>query len=153
MSHNIATELIVVRHGETTWNVGGILQGQAASSLSDVGKDQARAVAERLATKQAAIAAIYSSDLERALDTANLIANKCHISQVTTMKELRERHLGKLQGLSRKDARLLEPEAYKVFVSHLGEEPIPGGGESFNEFHKRSRLSLEKIAEKHLGNQ
>ncbi|MCO5612638.1 hypothetical protein L7F22_066907 [Adiantum nelumboides] len=71
--------------------------------------------------------------------------------KVITMKELRERHLGKLQGLSRKDARLLEPEAYKVFMSHCGDEPIPGGGESLTELRKRSILSLEKISEKHLG--
>ncbi|MCO5607219.1 hypothetical protein L7F22_061412 [Adiantum nelumboides] len=83
-----ATELIVVRHGETTWNVGGILQGQEASSLSDVGKDQACAVAERLATTQADIASIYSSDLERALDTANLIANKCNIPQARFLVQI-----------------------------------------------------------------
>ncbi|MCO5607220.1 hypothetical protein L7F22_061413 [Adiantum nelumboides] len=72
-------------------------------------------------------------------------------AMVITMKELRERHLGKLQGLSRKDARLLEPEAYKVFMAQRGDEPIPGGGESLNELRKRSILSLEKISEKHLG--
>lgn len=142
-----------MRHGETTWNAGGILQGQASSSLSDVGKDQARAVADRLGTQYSAIAAIYSSDLERALDTANTIASKCHISQVKIMKELRERHLGKLQGLSRQDARLQEPEAFKILVCQRGDEPLPGGGESLDEFCERCRSSFQKIAEKHLGEQ
>ncbi|KAH7302752.1 hypothetical protein KP509_23G085700 [Ceratopteris richardii] len=67
------------------------------------------------------------------------------------MEGLRERHLGKLQGLPRKDAQRLEPEAYKIFVAHLGDKPIPGGGESINDLSSRAKLCLEEIAHNHLG--
>eukprot|EP01018_Ginkgo_biloba_P036270 Gb_37340 [translate_table: standard] len=143
------TEIIFVRHGETTWNASGILQGQSESELTDLGKKQAIAVADRLA-KETGITAVYSSDLIRAVDTAKIIAQKCGL-QVQLSPAWRERHLGKLQGLSRHEASSKEPEAYRAFASPKKDQLIPGGGESLNQLYVRSRSALDEIANNHKG--
>uniref|UniRef100_A0A0D6R355 Histidine phosphatase family protein n=1 Tax=Araucaria cunninghamii TaxID=56994 RepID=A0A0D6R355_ARACU len=144
------TEVILVRHGETSWNSDGILQGQLESELNELGWRQAEAVAERLA-KESSISALYSSDLKRALDTATIISQKCGL-QVIPNSAWRERHLGKLQGLSRREAPFLDPVAFQAFTSHKKwNNPIPGGGESCDQFYDRSTSALEEIANKHRG--
>ncbi len=62
------TQLVVIRHGETEWNVRGIWQGQQNSPLTDQGMRQAKAVAERL--RKFPVAAVYSSDLGRCIQSA-----------------------------------------------------------------------------------
>lgn len=143
------TEIIFVRHGETTCNASGIFQGQSESELNELGWRQANAVAERLA-KEPNISALYSSDLKRALDTATTIGQKCGL-QVKSNTAWRERHLGKLQGLSQKEAALLEPLAYQAFVSHDKDRVIPGEGESINQLYLRSKSALEEITNNHRG--
>uniref|UniRef100_A0A0E0IY12 Uncharacterized protein n=1 Tax=Oryza nivara TaxID=4536 RepID=A0A0E0IY12_ORYNI len=69
-------ELVVVRHGETSWNASRIVQGQMDPELNEIGKQQAVVVARRLA-REARPAAIYSSDLKRAAETAEIIAKAC----------------------------------------------------------------------------
>src|SRR5436309_3671247 len=66
------SRLILVRHGETTWNAEQRIQGQLDAELSPRGREQAAGVARFLAAKP--IAAIYSSDLSRARETAAVIA-------------------------------------------------------------------------------
>ncbi|XP_057827779.1 phosphoglycerate mutase-like protein 4 [Cryptomeria japonica] len=149
MEESQTTEVILVRHGETTWNFGGILQGQLESELDELGWRQAKAVAERLA-KEPKISALHSSDLKRALDTATTIAEKCSL-QVIKNSAWRERHLGKLQGLSRREAPVLEPTAFQAFTSHEEDQTIPGGGESLNEFYDRTTSALEEIGKNHRG--
>ncbi|KAJ7552267.1 hypothetical protein O6H91_06G048100 [Diphasiastrum complanatum] len=150
MSNSYA-ELILVRHGETTWNASGRLQGQAESELNETGKRQAQVVAERLAKDQPHIYAVYSSDLKRAYDTAKMIAEKLSCSKVETYEGLRERHLGNLQGFTSSEARSRDPKAYKAFVSSWEEEPIPGGGESLAELYARTKATLEEIAQENQG--
>eukprot|EP00252_Welwitschia_mirabilis_P004511 TRINITY_DN14847_c0_g1_i1.p1 TRINITY_DN14847_c0_g1~~TRINITY_DN14847_c0_g1_i1.p1 ORF type:complete len:232 (+),score=65.87 TRINITY_DN14847_c0_g1_i1:149-844(+) len=147
--HSGITEIFFVRHGETTHNLAGILQGQLEAKLNELGWKQAYAVAERLA-KESKISALYSSDLKRAFDTASVIAEKCNL-KVIAHPAWRERHLGKLQGLKRKEAPLLEPEAFCAFVCDEGDKEIPGGGESYNQLFSRVVTALEDIAEKHRG--
>ncbi|CAM6016602.1 unnamed protein product [Sphagnum balticum] len=144
-------ELLVVRHGETTWNAGARLQGHAESDLNDVGKQQAVAVADRLASSGMNFAAVYSSDLRRAAETAQAIADRCQCSKVVLKEALRERNLGCLQGLTRAEARVQEPKAYKAFVSSDETRDIPGGGESLEQLYIRAQSVMEEIAEKHHG--
>lgn len=89
-------KLIVVRHGETEDNRAGILEGHLPGSLSEIGRRQVEKLAERL--KDEKIDLIISSDLARALDTANMIA-KFHpeINLITDVR-LRERNLRASQG-------------------------------------------------------
>ncbi|KAL9229755.1 hypothetical protein vseg_005189 [Gypsophila vaccaria] len=144
------TEIIIVRHGETDWNALGKMQGQTDIDLNDVGRQQAMAVAERL-SREPDITAVYSSDLKRALDTAEMIAAKCHGLEVIKDQDLRERHIGELQGLVYHDLPILNPKAYEALRSHGLDHEIPGGGESRHELHRRCTSSLLRIAENHRG--
>ncbi|CAM6092390.1 unnamed protein product [Calypogeia fissa] len=145
---NVA-ELLVVRHGETNWNVSGRLQGQAESDLTDNGVKQAHAVADRLGRGAKDVVAVYSSDLKRAVETAQLIADKCGRHEVIRMDSLRERHLGNLQGYTRAEAMTMEPEALQASTSDDHDEAIPGGGESLNQLYARTKTAMEEIAQRH----
>ncbi|ESR39083.1 phosphoglycerate mutase-like protein 4 [Citrus sinensis] len=143
-------EIIVVRHGETPWNVQGKVQGQLDVELNEVGREQAVSVAERLA-KEFKISVIYSSDLKRALETAQTIANRCGGLKVIEDPELRERHLGDLQGLVFREAAKVCPIAYQAFLSGKTDQDIPGGGESLDQLYRRCTSALQRIARKHIG--
>ena len=89
-------KIIIIRHGETEENKKGIVQGQIPGHLSELGKEQAKKVAKRLSKEK--INVIYSSDLDRAKNTAQEIA-KFHKKTLFELKqELRERNWGNLQG-------------------------------------------------------
>ncbi|KAL9461430.1 hypothetical protein AB3S75_004429 [Citrus x aurantiifolia] len=143
-------EIIVVRHGETPWNVQGKIQGHLDVELNEVGREQAVSVAERLA-KEFKISVIYSSDLKRALETAQTIANSCGGLKVIEDPELRERHLGDLQGLVFREAAKVCPIAYHAFLSRKTDQDIPGGGESLDQLYRRCTSALQRIARKHIG--
>ncbi|KAF8369858.1 hypothetical protein HHK36_011767 [Tetracentron sinense] len=147
--HDVA-EIVIVRHGETTWNASGRIQGQLESELNEMGWKQAAAIAERLA-KELKPTAIYSSELSRAKNTADMIAKNCHIPEVIVVPELKERHVGSLQGLVWSEIQEKEPEAYHAFFSTQNDLEIPGGGESFNQLCERSVAALEEIASRHKG--
>ncbi|MCE1180151.1 MAG: histidine phosphatase family protein [Micrococcales bacterium] len=134
----------LVRHGESTWNRDGILQGQTPHpELTDTGRAQAAAAGERLAGLIAAEAcAIWTSDLVRARQTAALIAG--HLGGTPQVTDaLREQGLGSLEGRR---------------PSELHPEPVPegrhisevrwGGGESVQDVHARvSRFVAARRAE------
>ncbi|XP_058088657.1 phosphoglycerate mutase-like protein 4 isoform X2 [Magnolia sinica] len=143
-------EIVVIRHGETTWNSSGRIQGHLDAELNEVGRQQATAVADRL-SKESKVSAVYSSDLKRALETAQIIAKSCNLNEVIQDPALRERHLGDLQGLVFRDAARLNPEAYRAFSSPKTNQEIPGGGESLDQLYQRMTSSLERIARKHKG--
>ena len=84
-----------IRHGETAWNANGRIQGQADVPLSPKGREQARELAGRLATTQ--IGSIWSSDLQRALDTARPLADRLGL-EVHVTQALRERDFGDDEG-------------------------------------------------------
>ncbi|KAK4838252.1 hypothetical protein QYF36_012317 [Acer negundo] len=100
-------KIIVVRHGETAWNADGRIQ--VANQLS----------------KEKAILAMYSSDLKQAFETASIIANRPRVVEVKTDPDLRERHLGDLQGLQLKEAAELKPDAYVASSSSRTDQEIP----------------------------
>ena len=89
------TTIFLIRHGETIDNARQIMQGQVQGELNEKGKEQARQVAERLAAEQ--IDAIVASDLHRAVQTAEIIAEP-HGLPVLTTPLLRERDWGSFTG-------------------------------------------------------
>ena len=95
-----ATRIIAIRHGETTWNVDGRIQGHLDIPLNDTGLWQAEQAAQALADES--IAAIYSSDLQRAHVTAQAIARTSGAPLHATTG-LRERCFGDFQGRTFKD--------------------------------------------------
>jgi 2,3-bisphosphoglycerate-dependent phosphoglycerate mutase len=102
--------LLFVRHGETDWNADGRLQGHSDRPLNDYGRRQARELAERLAGEGAA--AIYTSDLARAKETAEIIGARLGLPVVTD-PDLRERNWGSWEGLTpgERDGREFDGEA------------------------------------------
>ncbi len=89
------TKIYLVRHGETVDNARQIMQGQTQGMLNEKGREQARQVAERLSTEP--IDAVVASDLRRAIETAEIIAQP-HGLPVVTMPLLRERDWGSFTG-------------------------------------------------------
>ena len=96
------TTIFLVRHGETVDNARQIMQGQTPGELNEQGREQARQVAERLATEE--IDAVVASDLRRAIQTAEYIAEPHHLPVVTTPL-LRERDWGSFTGCFIPDLR------------------------------------------------
>ncbi|KMT09353.1 hypothetical protein BVRB_6g134470 [Beta vulgaris subsp. vulgaris] len=144
------TEFIIVRHGETDWNAIGKMQGHLDVELNEIGRQQAVAVADRL-SREPNISAIYSSDLKRALETAETIASKYGRLEVIKDQDLRERHLGDLQGLVYQEVSKVNPKAYEAFNSRRLDQEIPGGGESRDQLYRRCTSVLQRIGEKHRG--
>ena len=142
-----ATELIVVRHGETAWNAIGKQQGQLDTELSGLGVAQAQAVAEALVGE--GIDVLYSSDLGRALQTAEIIARKIGLAIVADVR-LRERHLGIIQGMTMAQFQLEHPQEYALFRSDDPDYVIPGG-ESVRQRHERSVACVNDLAGNHSG--
>lgn len=91
------TRLLLVRHGESTWNADGRWQGQADPPLSDRGRTQAALAAKAVG----AVDAIVTSDLERAAETGAIIARLLGVEPVIVQPALRERDAGPLSGLTR----------------------------------------------------
>ena len=100
--------LLLVRHGETDWNASGRYQGQLDIPLNDVGHRQAAVLAERLS--DCPILAIYASDLVRARQTAEAIADR-HELDVRAEPRLRELNFGTWQGLTYRQIDEKDPEA------------------------------------------
>jgi probable phosphoglycerate mutase len=141
------TRVILLRHGETTWNIEGRYQGQLDSPLTPVGIAQAQALARRFAG--AKFTALYSSDLGRALETATCIA-KTSGHEVRADARLRERHLGIFQNLLKADLKQKFSEQYRLFKSGGPDYVIPQG-ESGRQAAERSNACLEELARRHAG--
>jgi probable phosphoglycerate mutase len=143
----IRTQIIIVRHGQTQWNIRKIRQGHLDSELTDKGVAQARALGQRIAREN--FTALYSSDLGRALHTARMIAAVTG-HEIVTDGRLRERHLGVFQGLSGDEIKDKHPEEYRMHRT-LGPEYVIPGGESVRQQVARNVDCLDEIALKHPG--
>jgi probable phosphoglycerate mutase len=141
------TQVIIVRHGETEWNIANIRQGHLDSPLTEEGIAQAKALARRLMRER--FSALYSSDLGRAVQTAQIIADATG-HEIITDARLRERHLGIFQGLSSDEIKEKHPEEYKLHRSRGPDYVIPAG-ESVRQQVARNLAYLNEIAAKHLG--
>jgi len=145
----ILTRLIIVRHGETAWNEQGKLQGQADSALNARGIIQGKALAARLSP--CSFGALYSSDLGRARQTAELIAAASG-HKILTDGRLRERHLGIFQGLTWAEVEQAYPGEYERFLTGEVDYVVPEG-ESFSQSSIRMMGCLEELARQHAGQQ
>lgn len=139
--------LILIRHGETDWNRSGRCQGVADIVLNDNGKRQARELAESL--KNQNIAAVYSSHLKRAHETAKHIAEHHNLS-VRVEPGLHEMNQGDLEGLTFPDIRDRYAEVLKKWRESPETLRLPNG-ESLVEVQNRAWSVFEKVHENHLG--
>ncbi|MEI7770763.1 MAG: histidine phosphatase family protein, partial [Chloroflexales bacterium] len=137
--------LILVRHGETPWNVTLQYQGQANVPLNERGRAQAALTAGRLA--RLGVAALYTSDTARAAETAAAIAAAVGM-RPQPMPELREIDVGQWEGLT-------PEQLYRRFPDHIAEyERDPArtvrlGGESYAQLQARALVALRRIYEAH----
>ena len=143
------TRIIAIRHGETAWNVNTRIQGQLDIGLNETGRWQAHRVALALAGEP--IAALYSSDLLRAWDTALSISNATGLA-VQTVEGLRERGFGVFEGKTFQQVEALWPEQALRWRKR---EPAfePEGGESLLRFRERITQTMQTLAEQHPGEQ
>ena len=141
------TKVILIRHGQTEWNDGARFQGHLDSRLTQLGIRQAEALGQRLAQEK--ITAIYSSDLGRAIHTAEIIARSTN-HKVTTDPRLRERCLGVFQGLQRDEAQQQYPVEFKKYFSRDPEYAVPGG-ESVRAHFSTCFACLDELAARHPG--
>ena len=147
MEMNTPTILFAVRHGETEWNLVEKQQGQLDSPLTDLGIKQAQSLAKGLVPKK--IDVLYSSDLGRALQTAEIIAKKLSLD-IHTDTRLREWHLGSLQGLTIKEFAKKFPQEAAQFNPGNPDYILPGG-ESAAQRYNRCINCTEDIAMREAG--
>ena len=136
------TLLYLIRHGRTTWNDEGRMQGWADPGLDAVGRRQAQALARRLYSES--FAALYSSPLARSRETAEAVAAG-HNMPIVYDDRLRERHLGEWTGLTFEQARERNPELAVDDWRMAG----PPGGESQAQLMARVAAALDDIAARH----
>ena len=137
------TTLLLARHGETDWNRDSRFQGQADPPLNDRGRQQARALARRLAETR--ISAIYTSPLARASETAEIVAHALGVP-VALVAELREIDVGSWSGLTRSDVAARFPRAYRRWLEY---GPGWDDGESYEELGRRVVPALGRLAARH----
>jgi len=141
------TKIVLVRHGETKWNVERRIQGQGDSPLTEAGIEQARAIGKRLARER--FDRLVASDLGRAMQTAREIGVLTR-HEPTPDARFRERHFGAGEGLTYAQIDERFPGAFSRVREVDPDFRIPGG-ESRREFHERVVRGLEALAHEHRG--
>jgi broad specificity phosphatase PhoE len=139
------TTLLLVRHGETDWNRDERFQGQADPPLNQTGRDQSVDLSVLLAAE--ALTAVYSSPLQRALETAEIIA-AAHGLEPVAVDALREMYDGSWEGLTRTEVRERFPDQYARWLER---RRGPDDGESYEALGARVVPALLEIAAAHPG--
>ncbi len=135
------SRLLLVRHGETELNSSERLWGHTDVKLGVLGLKQAERLRDRLSSEK--IDTIYSSNLQRALVTAETIASR-HQLAVITCAELHEVDFGQLEGLTISEANQRYPELAKLRMQRNLNLKYPGG-DSLIEFSKRTSKFLDRL--------
>ena len=142
------TKILLVRHGETDWNRDRRIQGQSDPPLNDAGRAQARALAEQLDGER--VDAVYASDLQRARETAEILAGRLELPVVVDAA-LRELDFGRWEGHTVDELESLWPDAFGRWVE--GGEQAWDGGESHETMAARVRDAVQRLAAVHRGGQ
>ncbi len=139
--------LCLVRHGETAWNAEQRMQGHKDLPLSPDGLAQAAQAARLFVGVHAD--AVYSSDLQRAWQTAEPIAAALGLP-IVRLTALRERNYGRCEGMVRKEVAGVHPEDARALRERLPDYVLPGG-ESLDQHRRRVYDCIDALAEKHAG--
>ena len=128
-------KLLLIRHGESLGNVTRQWQGWLDAPLTGRGREQAQRLAERLqqwsVERSEPLAAVYSSTLARAYQTASILARRCGLPLVLD-KRLRERDIGELQGLTWPEIETRYPELAQTIRQRRTVPALPGGETTFH---------------------
>jgi broad specificity phosphatase PhoE len=132
-------EIVLIRHGETDWNVGQVFRGRADIGLNKTGIRQAELLGEYLSRDR--IDFIYSSPLQRAAKTASAIA-AYHNLEVNNMSNLIDIDFGEWQGLSLEEVKARYREIYRDWIDTPEQVRVPGG-ECLEEVRARAMSFVE----------
>lgn len=133
--------ILLARHGQTSWNAQGKLQGHTDIPLNVVGREQADALAQRLL--ELGVRAIWTSDLCRARETGERVARALGLAAPQIDPGLRERGFGVFEGLTRDECALHHPEAWRAYHA---QGTAPPGGEPREAAVTRVHRALIRIA-------
>ena len=129
------TRILLVRHGQSTWNASGRWQGQADPPLTELGRRQAFEAARAIG----AVDAVWASDLTRAVETATIVADSVGVGPVVVDPDLRERDAGAFSGLTR-------DEIEQRFPGYLADHLRPPGWEPDDLLLARAVAAVRRIA-------
>lgn len=141
------TRVLLIRHGQSLGNAERRFGGHTATPLSELGRKQAEATALALANEN--ISAIYSSDLSRAVETAEALSRVARLT-VETTDAFRERGIGVMEGLTFEEAAERYPEEYAALIRRDFEHVILGG-ESYRQLLERASSFLDRVIEANRG--
>lgn len=141
------TRLYLIRHGQSAGNAEGRFGGHGPTPLSDLGKQQAEKTAKVLAKE--GINVIYSSDLLRAVQTAEPLAELLGLS-INKSEAFRERHFGVLEGFTFDESKQAFPKDYYALVNRTVNHVITDG-ESYRQLLRRITSKLNEIVRGHQG--
>lgn len=140
---SVVRNIILVRHGETDWNLVGRWQGTTDIPLSDAGRAQARELGERL--RGAGIARVHASHLSRAKETADIVAAMLDLrAPVVVDARLRERGYGCFEGLTRDECAARFPEPWARYQADR--RAVPPDAEPQAEIIARVMAAMHDIA-------
>lgn len=145
----LITRVLLIRHGQSQGNAEGRFGGHTATPLSPQGLAQVAATAHALAPEK--FAAIYSSDLPRAIETARPLAERTRL-KIHATEAFRERSVGVMEGLTFEEAAERHPEQYAALLRRDFEHVLLGG-ESYRQLLDRASRKLDEIIELHKGRQ
>lgn len=141
------TRVLLVRHGESRGNAERRFGGHTPTPLSELGRAQAEATARALANEN--ITAIHSSDLLRAVQTAEPLARETGL-RVEQTEAFRERSVGIMEGLTFEEAAAAHPEEYAALLRRDFERVL-AGGESYRQLLDRASARLDRAVEQNPG--
>jgi len=143
------SRLLCIRHAESTWNALGRWQGQADPPLSRTGRRAAEALAEQLQQEVSACAALVTSDLVRARQTAGILGRRAAL-EPEPWPALREADIGSWSGRVSAEIERLWPEDYRRF--RAGDPELqPGGGESRRALRARALAAVRALEQRFAG--
>jgi len=143
----LATNVLLIRHGQSKGNAERRFGGHTATPLSARGHRQAELTARTL--KSESLTAIYSSDLARAIETARPLSKLTGL-QIHSTNAFRERSVGVMEGLTFEAAAQQHPEQYAALLRRDFEHVLTGG-ESYRQLLDRAREKLDEIIEQNHG--
>ena len=141
------TRILLIRHGESRGNAERRFGGHSPTPLSGFGHRQAEATARALAGER--VTAIYSSDLPRAVQTAEPLARETGL-EVRSTEAFRERSVGRMEGLTFEEAAAAHPAEYAALLRRDFERVL-AGGESYRQLLDRAAAELDRAVELNRG--
>jgi len=138
----VPTRVLLLRHGQSTWNAEGRWQGWSDPPLSELGRAQAADAAEHLGSF--GLTGVTASDLDRARTTANIVAFTLGLGQVAIDGDLREYNVGAWEGLTRPEIELRWPDDLDAW--RTGRLAATPGGETRLAFLARVEAGLARVA-------